>query len=205
MGSKRKTKERDIKATKKKRYKRRFFLSLMILVAVAFLIFFFVSLFDKIYPPATGKRIAATKQEKQKVTLYFADSNERFLMAETRYVPQHKKMADQARELVTALIDGPHTELVPTFPAEATLKGVTVKMDTVYVNFGQQLRDLHPGGSSSEMMTIYSLTNTLVTNVGGIQKVKIRVDGKDIETIRGHIDTRRPFSMKRELVVKNRT
>lgn len=205
MGSKRKTKAKDIKATKKKRHKRRFFLSLMVLVAVVFLIFFFVSLFDKIYPPTTGQRTAATKQEKKKITLYFADSNERFLVAETRYVPQHKKIEDQAGELVKALIDGSHTELVATFPAEVALKGITVKAETAYVNFGKKLRDLHPGGSSSEMMTIYSLTNTLVSNVRGIKKVKILIEGKDIETIKGHIDTRHAFSIKKELVVKTRT
>ena len=205
MGSKRKTKEKHIKATKKKRNTKRFFLSLMILVAVVFLIFFFVSLFDQVYPPATGRTVAKAKQEKQKVELYFSDSNERFLVAEMRYIPWEKKIADQAEELVKALIDGSHADLVRTLPEGVVLKGVTVKNETAYVNFGKNLSDLHPGGSTSEMMSIYSLTNTLVANIGGIKKVKMLVEGKDLKTIKGHIDTRRPFSINRELIVKSRT
>ncbi len=205
MGSKRKTKERHIKAKKKKINMRRFFLSIMILVAVGFLVFFFVSLFDQIYPPTTGKTVAKAKKEKQKVQLYFSDSNERFLVAEKRYIPREKAIADQAGELVTALIGGPHTDLVRTFPEGVEIKDITVKNETAYVNFGKNLSTLHPGGSASEMMTIYSLTNTLVENIRGIKKVKMLVEGKELKTIKGHIDTRHPFSTNRELIVKSRT
>jgi len=205
MGSKRKTKERHIKAKQKKIHKRRFFLSIMILVAVIFLVFFFVSLFDKIYPPATGKSVATKKKEKQKVQLYFSDSNERFLVAEKRYIPREKAITGQARELVKALIEGPHTDLVRTLPEGVEIKGIKVRNETARVNFSNKLSSLHPGGSASEMMTIYSLTNTLVANVKGIKKVQIIIEGKDLKTIKGHIDTRHPFSMNRELIVKSRT
>lgn len=205
MGSKRKTKEKHIKATKKKRLTRRFFLSIIILVAVLFLVFFFVSLFDKIYPPATGEKVAAKKKEKQKVELYFAESNERFLVAESRYIPWEKKIAGQVEELVKAIIDGSHTNLVRTLPEGVVLKDIRVNGETVYVNFDQNLSLLHPGGSASEMMSIYSVTNTIISNIKSIKKVKFLVEGKDLETIKGHVDTRQPFSINRELIVKSQT
>lgn len=205
MGSKKKTKERNIKEKKKKVHKRRFFLSIMILVAMVFLVFFFVSLFDKIYPPTTGKSVATKKSEKQKVQLYFSDSNERFLVAEKRYIPREKAITDQARELLGALIEGPHTDLVKTLPEGVEIRDIKVLNGTAYVDFSKKLSDLHPGGSASELMTIYSLTNTLVANVKGINKVKILMEGKDLKTIKGHIDTRNPFSINRELIVKSRT
>jgi len=79
-----------------------------------------------------------------------------------------------------------------------------VKNGIAYIDFGKNLIDLHPGGSASEMMTIYSLTNTITTNVPSVKKVKLLVDGKDLETIKGHIDTINPFELNRELIVGNR-
>ncbi|MDO9515691.1 MAG: GerMN domain-containing protein [Syntrophales bacterium] len=203
MGSKKKTKSRQIKAKQRKKNTRTFYLSLIILVGVGFLLFFFLSLFDYIYPPAGGTGGPGVTGEKQKVSLYFSDLNERFLIPEERYITKRKSPDDTVRTLVNALIEGPHTDLVETFPAETVLRGVTVKNSVAYIDFGRNLIDLHPGGSASEMMTIYSLTNTVTINVPSVKKVKILIDGNDVETIKGHIDTSRPFSVNRDIIVEN--
>ncbi|MBW2648814.1 MAG: GerMN domain-containing protein, partial [Deltaproteobacteria bacterium] len=165
MGSKKKTKSKQIKAKQTKRNIRIFYLSLITLIGVGFLVFFFLSLFDYIYPPADGKRPSMAREEKQLVKLYFSDLNERFLISEDRYITKRKSPGDNVRELVVALIGGPNTDLVETFPKETDLRGVSIKNGTAYIDFGKNLIDLHPGGSASEMMTIYSLTNTIIINV----------------------------------------
>ena len=180
-----------------------FYLSLIILVGVGFLLFFFLSLFDYIYPPAGGNGSAVVTGEKQKVRLYFSDLNERFLMPEERYITKRKAPDDMVRELVDVLIEGPHTDLIETFPRDTALRKVTVTDNVASIDFDRNLIDLHPGGSASEMMTIYSLTNTIILNVPSITKVKILVDGKSLETIKGHIDTSRPFEANREVIVGN--
>jgi len=71
-----------------------------------------------------------------------------------------------------------------------------VKLDkngVARVNFSANLTKMHPGGSTAEMMTIYSLTNTLTENVPDIKAVKILVEGKDLPSIKGHISTINPF------------
>ena len=203
MGSKKKTKSRQIKAKQKKKNTRIFYLLLITLVGVGFLVFFFLSLFDYIYPPADGRRGPVVKEEKQKVKLYFSDLNERFLIPEDRYITKRKSPGDNVRELVVALIGGPNTDLVETFPKETDLRKVNVKNGIAYIDFGKNLIDLHPGGSASEMMTIYSLTNTITINVPSVKKVKLLVDGRDLETVKGHIDTTKPFTINRELIVGN--
>ncbi len=204
MGSKRKTKFRQIKAKQKKKNTRTFYLLLITMIGVGFLVFFFLSLFDYIYPPADGKRVSVAKQEKHEVKLYFSDLNERFLIPENRHIAKMKSPADNVRELVVTLIGGPNTDLIATFPKDTDLRKVNVKNGIAYIDFGKNLIDLHPGGSASEMMTIYSLTNTITTNVPSVKKVKLLVDGKDLETIKGHIDTINPFELNRELIVGNR-
>ncbi len=203
MGSKKKTKSRQIKAKQRKKNTQIFYLSLIILVGVGFLLFFFLSLFDYIYPPAGGTKSPVVTGEKQKVKLYFSDLNERFLIPEERYITKKKSPDDTVRALVTALIEGPHTDLVKTFPGETILRGVTIKNGIASIDFGRNLIDLHPGGSASEMMTIYSLTNTLTINVPSVKKVKILIGGNSVETIKGHIDTSSPFSVNRDILVEN--
>lgn len=206
MATKKQRKTREVKAKKKKKNMRVFFLSLILTITVGFLVFFFLSLFDYIYPPTTGKDMTASKREKQEVQLYFSDSNERFLTPEVRYIPKKKSINGKAEELVKALLEGSKTGLVNTFPGETKLQSVKVtKNGTAYVSFGKNLIEFHPGGSTSEITTIYSLTNTLSLNIPNIKRVKLLINGKELKTIKGHIDTKHPFMLNRELLAQRST
>jgi hypothetical protein len=187
---------------KKTRKKRRFLLlSVMVVISVVFLAIFFITLFDYIYPPAAGKSAAVKKRDKQEVTLFFSDANERFLVPEKRFIPREKETADKAQEIVRALLDGSKTGLVNTLPERAELQDVKVEGDdTLLVNFRESLETNHPGGSTAEMATVYSLTNTLTTNIPAVKKVKILIGGKERESLKGHIGLRHPFTMNRELI-----
>ena len=194
----RRTTERKVKEKKKRM--RKSFLFLIVVSVVVFLIIFFVVLFEYIFPPK--KDDVAKKREKLEVILYFSDANERFLVPEKRYIPKEEDAEAQARELVRALLEGSKGKLVNTFPARVTVDSVRIDGDRqiAYVSFDSNLLQLHPGGSASEMATIYSLTNTLTRNISGIKMVKLLVAGKEVESIKGHINTRQPFSMNKDLL-----
>jgi hypothetical protein len=199
MTAKKQRKSDGAKNRKKRKSTKFLVLCLLIGAVSGFLIFFFVSLFDFVYPPVSEKETFARK-EKVEVTLYFSDANERFLVPEKRYVVKEKNAAGQARELVKALLGGSKTGLVDTFPRKTDLESVSVEKDqTATVNFGKNLVKLHPGGSASEVATIYSLTNTLISNLPDIKRVKILIDGKERESLKGHIDMRRPFVLNKGL------
>jgi spore germination protein GerM len=68
------------------------------------------------------------------------------------------------------------------------------------VNFSLALSKDHPGGSSAEMMTVYSIVNSLALNFPQIKRVQILIDGKSIETITGHLSLRQPISPKPHLI-----
>jgi hypothetical protein len=201
MATKKQRRTEEVKH-KKTRKKRRFLLlSVIVIVSVVFLAFFFITLFDYIYPPATGKYTAAKKREKQEVTLFFSDANERFLVPEKRFIPKEKEPEEQAQEMVKALISGSKTGLVNTFPDKAELSDVKMEgADTLVVNFRDSLAANHPGGSDAEIATVYSLTNTLTVNLPVIKKVKILVGNKEKDSLKGHIGLKNPFSMNRELI-----
>jgi spore germination protein GerM len=125
------------------------------------------------------------------------------LSPEKRYISKKRKINDQAEELVRALMEGSKTGLVNTFPEGVQLQSVRIERGgTAYVSFDKNLVELHPGGSTSEMATIYSLTNTLVSNIPSVKSVRILIEGKKLRTIKGHIDTRRSFILNRELITQ---
>jgi len=205
MATKKKKRAAAIKSKKKKKNIRVIFMSIIIMIIVGFLFFFFVTLFDSIYPPVAQKGGSHEKREKQEVALYFSDLNERFLVPEKRYIPKRKNSNDQAEEVVRALIAGSKTGLVNTFPEGTKLQDVRVEKDgTARVSFGKNLIELHPGGSTGELATIYSLTNTLISNIPNVKRVRILIEGEKLTTIKGHIDTTGSFIFDRELIAASK-
>lgn len=201
MGSKRQARTEDIKFKKKKKGGRILILSLIVFCLLGFLFFFFLTLFDSVYPPVAGKGGREASREKQHVTLYFSDTNERFLVPEKRFIPKEKTREGQAKELAKALVDGSKTGFVNTFPAKTDIISVKIDSDqTAMVNFGRNLASNHPGGSAGEMATIYSLVNTLIENIPEIKRVKLLIDGEEQESLKGHIDIRGAFSVNKELI-----
>ncbi|MHB8093239.1 MAG: GerMN domain-containing protein [Syntrophales bacterium] len=201
MSTKKQIRSAGVKSKKTKKNKRTLILSVIVVVAVVFLAVFFITLFDYIYPPATGKHIAESKKEKIEVTLYFSDVNERYLLPEKRFLVKETAPERQAVEMVNALIAGSKTGLVNTFPPKAELLNITKEgNDTLLVDFRESLVKNHPGGSAAEMATIYSLTNTLTANLPEIKKVKILIEGKSRESLKGHIGLDQPFYPKKELL-----
>jgi cell division protein YceG involved in septum cleavage len=199
MVTKKQKRTTEIKVKKKKKSIRKSILFSIIAVVVVFLVLLFVSLFEYVIPPT--KDTTARKKEKQLVVLYFSDVNERFLKPEERYVPKEDTPTEQAKEVVKALLDGSKTKLVNTFPEGVTLESIIIdEGQTAHVSFDKSLVQRHPGGSASEMATIYSLTNSLTKNIAAIKKVKLLIAGNEIESIKGHIGTKRPFIMNKEML-----
>lgn len=201
--SKRKQRDNAVRARKKKKSSRKLYLGLIVLAVVGFLAFFFVTLFDYVYPPVAQKEGSGARREKVEVTLYFSDANERFLVAEKRFVPKEKTVDGHLREVVHALLEGSKTGLVNTFPEKVTLQSVKIEPgDTAVLSFDQALVRNHPGGTAAELATVSSLANTVTTAAEGIKKVRILIDGKEPASLKGHVDLRRPFVFQKELLAQ---
>jgi hypothetical protein len=201
MATKKQRRTDEVRHKKTKKGRRLLLLSVIVVISVVFLAIFFITLFDYIYPPAAGKHGAAKKRDKQEVTLFFSDANERFLVPEKRFIPREKELEAQASEMIQALIAGSKTGLVDTFPGKAELQDVKREgADTLLINFKESLVEQHPGGSAAEMATVYSLTNTLTANLPAIKRIRILIGGKERESLKGHIGLHNPFMMNRELI-----
>ena len=198
MASKRQRRTDEFKTRKKKKTFRLFFILGAVLIGGGFLAFMFWALSDTLFPPDAEE--AAAKRERKEVVLYFSDANERFLVPEKRLVPKGKNTAAQAEEIVKALIEGPKLGQIRTIPAAAKLQGIRINDGTATLNFDNPFIEQHPGGTASEVATVYSLANTLTQNLTEIKKVRFQVGGKDVTTIKGHVDLREPIFPNKDLV-----
>ena len=198
MASKRQRRTDEFKTRKKKKTFRLFFILGAVLIGGGFLAFMFWALSDSLFPPDAEE--AAAKRERREVVLYFSDANERFLVPEKRLVPKGKNTAAQAEEIVKALIEGPKLGQIRTIPAGAKLQGIRIADGTATLNFDNPFIEQHPGGTASEVATVYSLANTLTQNLTEIKKVRFQVGGKDVTTIKGHVDLREPIFPNKDLV-----
>ncbi|NVM23887.1 MAG: GerMN domain-containing protein [Desulfobacterales bacterium] len=134
------------------------------------------------------------KSGRARVHLYFSDTDHRFLTTEDRSLAQPYSAVERARSIVYALIDGPNGPLTPTIPAETRLLAIYVTQDGIAcVDFNRAISEKHPGGSLSELLSIFSIVNTLALNIPEIKAVKILIEGDEAETLAGHIDIRSPF------------
>jgi spore germination protein GerM len=161
----------------------------------------------KSFKPKEVKQSKEAKQsapeKKKDVVLYFSDAEGEFLIGEKRVVFQGASLQEEAKETVVELIHGPRGKLIPTLPSRTKLIALQVDhQGLAKVNFSKNLTQDHPGGSSAEIMTVYSVVNSLALNFPEIKKVQILVEGKEIETITGHLSLNKPMDPNPKLIKK---
>jgi spore germination protein GerM len=134
------------------------------------------------------------QSKKIQAHLYFADRNNSFLKSEQRVMRQPDDPVAFGRAIVEALINGPQKGLVRTIPVGTGLSAIFIDSEKVcYIDLSSAVKENHPGGSNSEMLTIYSIVNSLILNVSEIKQVKVLIDGNEAPTLAGHISLQDPF------------
>jgi hypothetical protein len=143
-------------------------------------------------PPAETPHIAAT--------LFYASAEGDALTAVQRDVPLAEGLVAQGRQILTAQFAPPPAPYVSAIPAGTTLRAffVTEKGDAFVDVSG--ISAAHPGGSLTELMTVQAIVNVVTANLPAVQRVQILVDGKEVDTIAGHVDIRQPLTRDTSLI-----
>jgi spore germination protein GerM len=146
--------------------------------------------------PSTSAPTATTATTGRKITatLYFVSEDGLSLVAVQREVPFGESVLDQAREIVNAQLATAPEPLVSAIPPSTTLRALylTDKGDA-FVDLSVEARTKHTGGALDELFTVYAIVNALTTNLPAVARVQILVDGKEVDTLAGHVDLRHPL------------
>ena len=136
------------------------------------------------------------KKQMVNVILFFPDSNNKFLHAESREIVFDKSLE---RTILNELIKGPKTlGLVNPIPNGTRILSINKNEDTLIVNFSSEFVKNHPGGADKERMTIYSIVNSL-TEIPGIKNVQFEIGGRKYDTYKGNIAINTPLNRNRDL------
>jgi len=138
-------------------------------------------------PPA--QQVALTE-----VTVYRVPTNggEKLEPEKVKYASGGKSQAQIALE---ALVNTEPTQKTMTklFPSGTKVRGVTVKDGVAYADFSAEFGSVRVTGSLDELMMLNSIVATL-TEIPGIQKVQILVEGQKIAALKGgHLDLTDPL------------
>ena len=133
-------------------------------------------------PPVSGKA--------GQVTLFLADDTDGMLHKHAVSIALPADPAERARQLLRALVSA-YLEKNSKHPlaSGADVDAVfLVKPDLAVVDINAEFADGHRSGILVEQLTVASIAQTLASNVDGVGRIKILVQGKERETLAGHAD-----------------
>jgi spore germination protein GerM len=144
--------------------------------------------------PAPAAEKAAEAARRIKATLYYVSADGQRLAAAQRDVLFAESASEQARRIVEALLEPAPEGLSSAIPPGTQLRGLFVgERGEAYVDFSGGLRTNHPGGSDSEILTVYAIVSAITANLPAITSVQILIEGHEVDTLAGHVDLRRPL------------
>ncbi|MBA2879831.1 spore germination protein GerM [Desulfosalsimonas propionicica] len=154
---------------------------------------------------AAGARNTASERHPEgEIFLYFVDPEAGYLAGEPRNIDFSNERKDPGQfytRIVEELISGPKTRLEAPLSAQTDVRGVYAGTAGVaYVDLSAEAADLHTKGVRSELLSVYSIVNTLILNSNGIQAVQILIEGSPVQTLAGHVDIRLPLNAQMLLV-----
>jgi len=154
---------------------------------------------DAVPPVAEGPATGAGRRIS--VRLYFEAPDREGLLPEEREVAFSADLPRQLRTVVEELAKGSTTGLVSTLPAGTRVIEVFVQARGVaWVDLSSEAASGLPGGSKAEMLTVYSVVNTIVTNFPAVSRVRIVVNDQAVTSLGGHVDLSRPLPPDMTLV-----
>lgn len=151
-------------------------------------------------PPSTpgGQASAPSGEEAQRkitATLFFISEDGMALVPSQQEVNFAEPVVEQARQIIEAQIAPPAPPLASAIPAETKLRAIFLsERGDLFVDFSPEISTSHTGGSLDELFTVYAIVNAATVNLPAILRVQILIDGKEADTLAGHVDLRNPLS-----------
>jgi Sporulation and spore germination len=148
---------------------------------------------------------AAAPERKITATLYYIAEDGMSLVGVQREVPFGEPVAQQARWIIETQLGAAAPPLAAAVPDGTVLRGVYVTerdcdaaagancQRDAFVDLSADARTKHTGGALDELFTIYAIVNAVTVNLPVISRVQILVEGKEVDTLAGHVDLRHPL------------
>jgi Sporulation and spore germination len=168
-------------------------------------------LLERMVAPAPGQSSApaptapATSVPHIIATLYYGTSDGQSLSAVKREVPLGEGPRAQGRQILESELEPAPPPYLSPIPRGTTLRAFYISdRGDAFVDLSPEVSSMHPGGSTNELLTVYAIVNAVTANLSSVERVQILIDGKQVDTLAGHVDLRRPFERDTFLVRETR-
>ena len=146
-------------------------------------------------PPASH---VIDKSERE-VKLYFTSVGGKLLSEEKGKIKKDTPEAE-LRSLIERLLKGPDTTLERTIPIGTLVRSIKIEEARALIDFSGDIKSKHWGGSTAELLTVYSIVNSVTDNFAAIKEVQILIEGERVDTLAGHIKIDGPLAKKADMV-----
>lgn len=138
-------------------------------------------------PAAGGRKI--------KARLFYVAEDGVHLTSIEREITYGEGTLEQAREIVAAQVAPVTDPLVSAIPPGTTVRALFItEGGEAFVDLSADVMAHHSGGSTDEMLTVYTLVNAITENLPAVTAVQLLVDGKEVDSLTGHVDLRTPLA-----------
>lgn len=128
------------------------------------------------------------------VKVYYPSEGEDRLFMEERKVERQLNMISIAEAAVGEFLKGPSTQTRSNIPQGTKLLKIFSGSDgVIYVDLSDEFRRNFQGDASTEFVLLKGLYDTVISNIQGADDVKIIIEGKEIESIGGHLSALYPL------------
>jgi spore germination protein GerM len=136
-------------------------------------------------------------------TLFYVSDDGSELVPVSQEVPYGETPSEQARRIAEAQLQPPPAGLTSAIPAGTKIRALflTPRGDA-YLDVSHDIITGHTGGSLDEALTVFAIVNALTVNLPDVSAVQILVDGKEVDTLVGHVDLRHPLGRSLKWVRK---
>jgi hypothetical protein len=132
--------------------------------------------------------ISTSSDAKVETKIYWAAGEDR-VAPTTVALALSPEPAVRGKQVLQALIANPTTADQRTIPGDTALLGFYILSDgTAIADFSTPLSSETPSGIESEQVVVDSISRTLESNVPTARRLKILVNGQEVDTLAGHVD-----------------
>jgi hypothetical protein len=132
------------------------------------------------------------------ITLYFPSDG--MLASGSAAVKRQSEGQSLAREILAAVF-GDQRAAQTALLKDVRLREVYFDASgTAYVDLVPVQQKEIRASAWEELTAVYAVVNTLMQNIEEIKHVQVLLDGREAQTLAGHIDLSRPFSKRMDLV-----
>jgi hypothetical protein len=134
-------------------------------------------------------------------TLFYGAPDGTGLVGARREVPLAEGVVPQGRAILTSQLEPAPEGHVSVIPQGTTLRAFYVtQQGDAFVDLSADASVKHPGGSFTELLTVQAIVHAVTANLPSVQRVQILVEGRETDTLAGHVDLRRPLPRDSSLV-----